>query len=297
MFLKKKKGVLFTALSLLLHVILLVGLFCFVQKKYKNQKTNISVEIKLKEEPLVKKEKKVSVSKISKSKLASTPKTGQIKLKNLLPGANFNSKDMFKHTQRQQELQKELVIEDLSFYQAVWARINSKFYYPDIFNILFLSGVVSTEIYVNQDGSLSRYIIDVKDANEDMEAFVKAILVEALHSPMHRDFWMKNKKDKTEEVRLILNFHLDMLKLAPPNSTYSEGHVNRRELFFYRRVFNPKANAVSRTLPFLGGGGMVDVVYIFNALSGRLKKIYKLNMKKLYKFRRDNRAAYNKKRH
>jgi len=224
-------------------------------------------------------------------------KRGRLKLKDLMPSNSYAPDDIFKNDKQAQAKKIEWVVEDLSFYKELWKALNAKFYYPDIFNTLFITGLVTTDIYVRPDGSLSRYILSVEGANEDVELFIKALIVEALYKPLHPKFWLRKQFGPRDEVKLRLNFDLDMLLLPEGLDNYSQGHVNRRELFFIRKVFNPKANAVAKALPFLSGPGMVDVVYIFNAVSGRLKQIYERNMKKLKRFKESNRRSYSKKRH
>jgi len=216
----------------------------------------------------------------------------KISLKKLLPSNSFDKSDIFANSKKYKSKENEIVIEDLSFYQELWKAVDAKFYYPDVFNALFIKGGVTTNVYVNWDGSLSRFVLNIKGANEDMEYFIKSIIVEALSKPLHKKYWL----DKKEEIKLTFHFNLEMLLLPEALDNYSKGRVNRRELFFHRKLFNPKANAVAKALPFLAGPGMVDVVYIFNKLSGRQKMIYKRNLKTLSAFRKGNKASYSRKR-
>ena len=297
MFFLKNKNSKFIIFSVSLHLILTSLGFLYFKDKKEINKGLSDVEFTFLEKALVEKNTKPqALNKTTKyksvEKLNKQKKGDKISLKNLLPSNTFEKSNIFENFKKHKIKKNEIVVEDLVFYQELWKAVDAKFYYPDVFNALFIKGGVTTSVYVNWDGSLSRFILNIKGANEDVEYFIKSIIVEALSKPLHKKYWLKKKK----EIKLTFHFNLEMLLLPEALDNYNKGRVNRRELFFRRKLFNPKANAVAKALPFLAGPGMVDLVYIFNKLSGRQKMIYKRNLKKLSAFRKENEASYSRKR-
>lgn len=285
----KHRGQCFVLGSVIFHIFIMLMVFSFFKKHKEPQTLNKELEINLLEEPLVKTANTASIKEQTEPANSKKTSDKHIALKDLMPQTGFKNENIFENAQKQKALSDEIVVEDLSFYQEIWKRIDAKFYYPDIFNSLLIYGGGYVEIYIKPDGSLSRYILKVDGAHEHVEFFIKSIVVEALRSPLHEKYWHPKK----EEIKLGLNFHLDLLTTPEVIDSYSKGRVNRREMYFYRKLYNPKAHVISKTLPFLGGGGMIDLVYVFNALSGRQKKIYKRNMRKLKAFKLENEKAYN----
>lgn len=263
----------------------------FLKSLIKEPSQIYEVEVNLVEQPL---KKTVSANKPKIETDTNDPSKvveEKFSLIKLMPKKGYQKENTFESSRLQKKLSDEIVLEDLSFYKEIWKKIDSKFYYPDIFNTLHLRGGAFVKVYVNYDGSLSRYVLNVEGANEHIEFFIKALVVEALKGPIHSKLW----KPKKEEVKLDLNFQLRMVTAPEATDGYSKGHVNRREMLFLRKVYNPKAHVLSKALPFLGGGGMIDVVYILNSLSGRQKRIYKRNLRKLSKFRVLNEKTYTRK--
>jgi len=293
----KSKNSKFIIFSVSLHLILMLLAFIYYKDKVNTDEGLSDVEFTFLEEPLVEnsteQNRQLKQSKTKKNENKDKREKGdKITLKKLMPSNTIGAEDIFEKSKAHKNKENEFVVEDLSFYREIWKAVDAKFYYPDVFNALFIKGGVSTTVYLKPDGRLSRYVLSIEGANEDVELFIKSIIVEALSKPLHSKYWL----EKNEEVKLRLHFNLEMLLLPEALDHYNKGHVNRRELFFHRKLFNPKASAVAKALPFLAGPGMVDVVYIFNKLSGRQKMIYKRNLKKLSRFKIENKNTYNKKR-
>lgn len=154
-------------------------------------------------------------------------------------------------------------LETMHFYQAVWNKINEKFYYPLELADLYINGDVLVHIEVDKRGTFNGRLLKLQASNPLLEAFTLAVVFKGLKFPLNERFW--HTTDAL--IPLSLHFHFDIYHQGYKDA---EGGLLKNHLRFERHVQkDPKIMKQVRDfmleykIPLIipiPGGAMLDVV-------------------------------------
>ncbi len=261
----------FLCFSLFLHLMLFLSLkYYHKPMPTSDVKPSIkSFKVELKQEPAEQPPKKFS-------------------LRDLMPSSVLSQENLNKKDLKKSNLHKtKETIKSITFYKRLWDKVESKLSYPGVFNANEIYGDVQINLRFKQNGTLDSHFLQTSSANEHLSSYVKLIILKSFEKPLHHKFWHK-------ESRLhYLKFYFEFDLRKNPNTGESRlGAVNNTSLSFYRKRYNPSMHPLKKALPILGGGGMVDLVEVYNILSGQKKRNRIAQKKALRAFKKENDQAY-----
>lgn len=199
-----------------------------------------------------------------------------VKLKNLLPSTKLSMPSNFFEEEKSEQESNKIQVADLLYYQKIWERIDEKLFYPGIFVVNELYGVVRFKLHLKKDGTLASHYFKIDAPNKHLRVFVELVVKSALSDPLHQNHWV------AAERSLDVEFDFDMFHTLGAEDRRLGG-VSVEELYFYRKAFNPSAHPIKKAIPILGPP-MIDLVATYNWLSGRgkrLKREQKIGLQKL----------------
>jgi len=154
-------------------------------------------------------------------------------------------------------------METMHFYQAVWNKINEKFYFPLELADMYIDGDVTVHIEVDKRGTFKGRLLKIQASNPLLQAFALAVVFKGLKFPLNERFWHSSEA----LIPLSLQFHFEIYL---EGDKISQGGLLKNHLRFERYVQkDPKVVKQVRDfmleykIPMIipiPGGAMLDVV-------------------------------------
>jgi hypothetical protein len=168
-------------------------------------------------------------------------------------------------------------IEQTQFYLKIWERINESMYYPEIFVKSIIEGGCQISFFVKPDGTIDAKPKLISGSNDYINSLSSAIIQHALRTPLHPRF--HNNAQKLFKFTGDFTFYISYIpgEVKHPPKVPKAGEY----FYFYEQRLNLEKSSIKKAMPKFLNGGMLDLVYTYKALTGKLKKEKEEDLKKL----------------
>lgn len=162
-------------------------------------------------------------------------------------------------------------LETMHFYQAVWNKINEKFFYPLELAEMYIEGDVVVHLEVDRRGTFKGRLLKMQSTNPLLEAFTMGVVMLGLKHPLNERYW--HATHDAELIPLSLTFHYRFY-LQGVKEPKGRALKNRLQFERYVRV-QPKIqkqfydflkeNHIPMIIP-IPGGFYMDVVQVVDII-------------------------------